>query len=442
MRYKLLGNSGLRVSELALGTMTFGDVNGDGVADRAVSRKLFDAFLEAGGNFIDTANDYTGGKSETHLGEFIASTKERDRFVIATKYSANMRPNDPNGGGNSRKSMVQSVEASLKRLQTEYIDLLWVHMWDSVTPIEEVMRGLDTLIQSGKILYIGVSDHPAWVVSQANTLAELKNWTPFVALQIEYSLIQRTPERELLPMAQEFGLTITPWSVLGAGLLAGKFSKTNFASGERQGEFERLAERRNEKKYGPRELAIADVVEEVAEANEKKFRRGCPKLGPSEGYHSIIGVSKIPQIEDSLAALGWTLTEKEMQVLDEVSDIELGFPHDFLKSQNVKKHSGAARSTRSIGFGRLLMWIRRESPGDRKGRTSRNRSPGPLWVMLLKTSTLMIEPPCCPSGEWDSRQTRLPCSPVELWNTRDRVGLILLLRGSRNFSHLCAFKLS
>jgi aryl-alcohol dehydrogenase-like predicted oxidoreductase len=171
---------------------------------------------------------------------------------------------------------------SAKKL-TQYIDLLWVYIWDSVTPIEEVMRGLDTLIQSGKILYIGVSDHPAWVVSQANTLAELKNWTPFVALWIEYSLIQRKPERELLPMAQEFGLTITPWSVLGPGLLAGKFSKTNFASGERQEEFERLAERRNEKKYGPRELAIADVVEEVAEANEKKFRRGCAKLGPSEG---------------------------------------------------------------------------------------------------------------------------------------------------------------
>jgi len=185
MRYKLLGNSGLRVSELALGTMTFGQENEDGVADKSTSRKLFHAFIEAGGNFIDTANDYTGGTSETHLGEFIASTGERDRFIVATKYTANMRPDDPNGGGNSRKSMVQSVEASLKRLQTDYIDLLWVHMWDSVTPIEEVMRGLDALIRSGKVLYIGVSDHPAWVVSQANTLAELKNWTPFIALQIE-----------------------------------------------------------------------------------------------------------------------------------------------------------------------------------------------------------------------------------------------------------------
>src|SRR5258708_31564699 len=167
MRYKLLGSSGLRVSELALGTMSFGDENGHGVADETVSRNLFDAFLEAGGNFIDTANDYTGGKSETHLGKFISSSMERDRLVIGTKYSANMRPDDPNGGGNSRKSMVHSVEASLKRLRSEYIDLLWVHMWDSVTPIEEVMHGLDALIAGGKGLYVGVSDHPAWVVAQS-----------------------------------------------------------------------------------------------------------------------------------------------------------------------------------------------------------------------------------------------------------------------------------
>ncbi|HXM26817.1 MAG TPA: aldo/keto reductase [Chthoniobacterales bacterium] len=337
MRYKLLGNSGLRVSELALGTMTFGQENEDGVADKSTSRKLFHAFIEAGGNFIDTANDYTGGTSETHLGEFIASTGERDRFIVATKYTANMRSDDPNGGGNSRKSMVQSVEASLKRLQTDYIDLLWVHMWDSVTPIEEVMRGLDALIRSGKVLYIGVSDHPAWVVSQANTLAELKNWTPFIALQIEYSLIQRTPERELLPMAQGFGLTITPWSVLGAGLLTRKFNKKNFEPREREAEFERLAERRNEKKYGPRELGIADAVAELAEVSGRSSAQVALNWVRQKGTIPIIGTSKISQIEDSLAALGWTLTEKEMQLLDEVSNIELGFPHDFFQSRNVKK---------------------------------------------------------------------------------------------------------
>jgi aryl-alcohol dehydrogenase-like predicted oxidoreductase len=337
MRYKLLGNSGLRVSELALGTMTFGDENGHGVADEKVSRELFDAFVEAGGNFIDTANDYTGGKSEAHLGKFISSSTERDRFVIATKYSANMRPDDPNSGGNSRKSMVHSVEASLKRLRSEYIDLLWVHMWDSVTPIEEVMRGLDALIRAGKVLYVGVSDHPAWVVAQANTLAALKHWTPFVALQIEYSLIQRTPERELLPMAKGFGLTITPWSVLGAGLLTGRFNTSLKQNIERSGQLNELAERRNEKKYGARELSIADAVTVMATESGRSASQISLNWVRQKGTIPIIGVSKVLQLKESLDALRWSLTEEQMQALDRISEVELGFPHDFLMSRNVKK---------------------------------------------------------------------------------------------------------
>jgi aryl-alcohol dehydrogenase-like predicted oxidoreductase len=337
MRYKLLGNSGLRVSELALGTMTFGDENGHGVADEKVSRELFDAFLEAGGNFIDTANDYTGGKSEAHLGRFISSSTERDRLVVATKYSANMRPDDPNSGGNSRKSMVHSVEASLKRLRSEYIDLLWVHMWDSVTPIEEVMRGLDALIRAGKVLYVGVSDHPAWVVAQANTLAALKHWTPFVALQIEYSLIQRTPERELLPMAKGFGLTITPWSVLGAGLLTGRFNTSPKQDIERSGQLNELAERRNEKKYGARELTIADAVTVMATESGRSASQISLNWVRQKGTIPIIGVSKVLQLKESLDALRWSLTEEQMQALDRISEVELGFPHDFLMSRNVKK---------------------------------------------------------------------------------------------------------
>jgi aryl-alcohol dehydrogenase-like predicted oxidoreductase len=289
MRYKLLGNSGLRVSELALGTMTFGDENGHGVADEKVSRELFDAFLEAGGNFIDTANDYTGGKSEAHLGKFISSSTERDRLVIATKYSANMRPDDPNSGGNSRKSMVHSVEASLKRLRSEYIDLLWVHMWDSVTPIEEVMRGLDALIRAGKILYVGVSDHPAWVVAQANTLAALKHWTPFVALQIEYSLIQRTPERELLPMAKGFGLTITPWSVLGAGLLTGRFNTSLKQNIERSGQLNELAERRNEKIWTANDDMGMGAIQALKEAG-------------LAGKVLVTGADGIPEMFDAIKA--------------------------------------------------------------------------------------------------------------------------------------------
>jgi aryl-alcohol dehydrogenase-like predicted oxidoreductase len=337
MRYKLLGNSGLRVSELALGTMSFGDENGRGVADETVSRRLFDLFREAGGNFIDTANDYTGGKSETHLGKFTSSSMERDRLVIATKYSANMRPDDPNGGGNSRKSMVSAVEASLKRLRSEYIDLLWVHMWDSVTPIEEVMHGLDALIRAGKILYVGVSDHPAWVVAQANTLAALKHWTPFVAMQIEYSLIQRTPERELLPMAKGFGLTITPWSVLGAGLLTGRFNTSLNKNPERSTELNELAERRNEKKYGPRELSIAEAVTVMATENGRSAAQIALNWVRQKGTIPIIGVSKVAQLNESLDALRWALTEDEMRSLDRISEVELGFPHDFLMSRNVKK---------------------------------------------------------------------------------------------------------
>jgi aryl-alcohol dehydrogenase-like predicted oxidoreductase len=198
MRYKLLGKSGLRVSELALGTMTFGEEWGWG-ASKEESRHIFEAYVAAGGNFIDTANRYTEGTSEKFVGEFVAP--ERDKFVVATKYTLFMRRNDPNAAGNQRKNMVQSLEASLKRLGTDYVDLYWVHAWDFMTPVEEVLRALDDMVRAGKILYVGISDTPAWVVSQANMLAELRGWTRFVGLQLPYSLIERTPERELLPMA-------------------------------------------------------------------------------------------------------------------------------------------------------------------------------------------------------------------------------------------------
>src|SRR3989304_5844190 len=196
MRYKLLGRSGLRVSDLCLGAMTFGDEWGWG-ASKEESRRMFEVFAEAGGNFIDTANYYTNGTGERFVGEFVAS--ERERFVIATKYTLNMRPDDPNGGGNHRKNLVQSLEASLARLRTDYIDLYWV--------------------RAGKALYVGISDPPAWVVARANTFADWKGWTPFVGLQIPYSLIERTPERDLLPMAEALDLAVPPWGTLGGGVL-------------------------------------------------------------------------------------------------------------------------------------------------------------------------------------------------------------------------------
>jgi len=220
MRYKLLGRTGLRVSELCLGTMTFGEEWGWG-ASREESRRMFDAFADAGGNFVDTANLYTGGTSEKFVGEFLKG--RRERFVLATKYTLNMSPDDPNGGGNHRKNLVQSLDASLKRLDTDRIDLYWVHAWDGMTPLEETMRALDDAVRAGKILYVGISDAPAWVVSRANTLAELKDWSPFAALQIQYSLADRSPERDLLPMAKALDLAVTPWGVLGGGVLSGKY---------------------------------------------------------------------------------------------------------------------------------------------------------------------------------------------------------------------------
>src|SRR6202522_1317386 len=231
MKHRLLGKSGLRISEASLGTMTFGDEWGWG-SPKAESQKVYEAYREAGGNFIDTANFYTGGTSEKFLGEFMQG--HRDSVVLATKYSNASPGNDPNAAGNHRKSMVQALEASLKRLKTDYIDLYWLHLWDQITPIEEVMRAFDDLVRQGKILYAGVSDMPAWVVAKANTLADLRGWTSFVGLQIEYSLIERTPERDLLPMAADLGLGVTAWSPLAGGILTGKQLQARGAKESRQ----------------------------------------------------------------------------------------------------------------------------------------------------------------------------------------------------------------
>src|SRR5882762_2930755 len=220
MNYRLLGKSGLRVSEFCLGTMTFGEDWGWG-SSKDDAKKIYDAFREAGGNFIDTANIYTNGSSESFLGEFLKG--HRESVVLATKYTNAAPGTDPNAAGNHRKNMVQAVEASLKRLQTDYIDLYWVHMWDQITPVEEVMRGLDDLVRAGKVLYTGISDAPAWWIAQANTLAHLRGWSSFVGLQIEYSLIERTVERELIPMAKALNIGVTAWSPLAGGVLTGKY---------------------------------------------------------------------------------------------------------------------------------------------------------------------------------------------------------------------------
>lgn len=322
MRYKLFGRSGLRVSELALGTMTFGEDWGWG-ASKEECKKIFDAYAEAGGNFIDTANRYTEGTSEKFVGDFIAA--DREHFVVATKYTLFTRRGDPNFSGNHRKNMVQALEASLKSLKTDYLDIYWVHAWDYTTPVEEVMRALDDMVRAGKVLYVGISDSPAWIVSQANTLADWRGWSRFVGLQIRYSLLDRTAERELLPMARALDLAAMPWSVLGSGVLTGKYNQAGPAKG-RAKLWGDIAER---------DLNIAQAVVDIA------AEIGCT---PSQVAMSwvrqqpgviipLIGARTLSQLEDNLGCLDVTLTEEQLAKLQEVSRIELGFPREFIESE-------------------------------------------------------------------------------------------------------------
>ncbi len=324
MRYRLLGNSGLRVSEAALGTMTFGDDWGWGAA-KDEARKVYDAFRESGGNFIDTANIYTNGTSESFLGEFMEG--HRASVVLATKYTNAMAGTDPNAAGNQRKNMVQAVEASLKRLQTEYIDLYWVHAWDQMTPVEEVMRALDDLVRHGKILYVGISDAPAWWVAQANTLARLQGWSPFIGLQIEYSLIERTVERELVPMAKALNLGLTAWSPLSNGVLTGKYhgqgsSEPGRMSGDMMKDFV-PEQHRTDRIIAAVKIVSDDVGRSMAQVALAWLRyRSVPVI-------PIIGARKLSQLQDNLASFELALTEGQVKALDEASRIELGFPHEF-----------------------------------------------------------------------------------------------------------------
>ena len=331
MRYRLLGNSGLRVSEAALGTMTFGDDWGWGSA-KDEARKVYDAFREAGGNFIDTANLYTNGTSESFLGEFMQG--HRQSVVMATKYTNAAPGTDPNAAGNQRKNMMQAVEASLKRLRTDYIDLYWVHIWDRITPVEEVMRGLDDLVRQGKVLYVGISDATAWWIAQANTLAHLRGWTPFIGLQIEYSLIERTVERELIPMAKALNLGLTAWSPLASGVLSGKYH------GQGSSEPGRLSSDMM-KGFLPEPERAGRIVAAVKTVSDQIGRSMAQIALAWLRYRSlpvipIIGARKLSQLHDNLASFEVTLSAEQLKALDETSRIELGFPHDFYAKEMVR----------------------------------------------------------------------------------------------------------
>jgi aryl-alcohol dehydrogenase-like predicted oxidoreductase len=326
MRYRLLGNSGLRVSEACLGTMTFGADWGWGAAQDE-ARKVYDAFRDAGGNFIDTANLYTNGTSESFLGEFMEG--HRQSVVLATKYTNSGPGTDPNAAGNQRKNMMQAVEASLKRLRTDYIDLYWVHIWDQMTPVEEVMRGLDDLVRQGKILYTGISDAPAWWVAQANTLASLRGWSPFVGLQIEYSLIERSVERELVPMAKALNIGITAWSPLSGGMLTGKYHGGGAAGDDAaQGRMssEMMQDFMPDKDRTDRAVAAVKAVSEQTGRSMAQVALAWLQTRPVPVI-PIIGARKLSQLEDNLASLQLELTPDQVKTLNDAGSIDLGFPY-------------------------------------------------------------------------------------------------------------------
>lgn len=342
--YVTLGRSGLRVSPFCLGAMTFGEEWGFG-SDEATSKRIIDRFIERGGNFIDTANTYNRGHSERIIGDHLGrDPAKRDRVVIATKYSANLHAGDPNGGGANRKSIVSACEESLKRMRTDYIDLYWQHWEDPFTPVEETMRALNDLVASGKVRYIGFSDTPAWKVAQAQTIAQFRGWAPLVALQIEYSLLERTVEGELIPMAMEMGLGVTPWSPLRSGVLSGKYSRDNM-NAQSGGRAAWIARNANERTF-----AVLDTLIDVARKRNTTPARAalawvCARPGVSS---PIIGARTLEQLDDNLAALELRLTDEDIATLDAASKPKLNFPADFLLNSYTASYGGMTVNGRNF----------------------------------------------------------------------------------------------
>ncbi len=320
MKYRTLGASGLRVSELILGAMTFGEQGGVG-APLPECRRMLDLYAEAGGNTIDTAINYRDGASEEFLGELLEG--RRESFVLGTKYTVSRDRADPNAAGNHRKNLRASLETSLRRLRTDYVDIYWVHMWDRGTPIEETMRALDDAVRAGKVLYVGISDAPAWVVSRANTLAQWHDWSPFIGLQVPYSLLQRDIERELLPMAESLGLGVTAWSPLAGGVLSGKYTRRGGPT---------TGGRLTAESLSARDHAIARVVQDVADdlgATPSQVAIAWT-ASRSPAIHPILGARNLDQLRDNLAAADLTLPPDSLDRLEQATGFTLGFPGDFI----------------------------------------------------------------------------------------------------------------
>jgi aryl-alcohol dehydrogenase-like predicted oxidoreductase len=330
-QFVTLGRSGLRVSPLALGTMTFGTEWGWG-SEPAVARQVFDGYIEQGGNFIDTADGYTNGKSEELLGHFIAERGLRERLVLATKFTFNADPANPNAGGNGRKNIYRALEGSLHRLKTDYIDLYWMHVWDMVTPVEEVLSTMNDLVRAGKIRHFGFSDVPAWYVARAQTLAEKEGKEQLIALQLEYSLIERNIEREHVPVAQELGIGICPWSPLAGGFLSGKYRREGH-TGRGEGrldaaKFSQLTDRFTEHNW-----RVLDALLEVAKQLDKKpVQVALNWVATQPGITStIIGASNTEQLRDNLGAIEFTIPPELRKRLDDASAIELFHPYTFFE---------------------------------------------------------------------------------------------------------------
>jgi aryl-alcohol dehydrogenase-like predicted oxidoreductase len=331
--YTTLGRSGLRVSPFSLGTMTFGTEWGWG-AEESVSRSLFDRYIEQGGNFIDTADGYTGGKSEELVGKFISERALRDRVVLATKFTFNAEPGNPNAGGNGRKNIYRALHGSLRRLKTDYIDLYWLHAWDTVTPVEEVISTLSDLVREGKIRHYGFSDTPAWYVARAQTLAEKEGKERLIALQLEYSLVERNIEREHIPAAQELGLGICPWSPLASGFLTGKY-KLQGKNGSGDGRLQKTKDSGNPTllRFNEKNWEILDVLLAVSkEIGRPPAQVALNWVVTQPGITStILGASKLTQLDDNLRAIEFSIPAELRRQLDNASAPASIHPYMFFE---------------------------------------------------------------------------------------------------------------
>jgi aryl-alcohol dehydrogenase-like predicted oxidoreductase len=324
MRYRTFGGTGLRVSEVFLGAMTFGEQGGVG-APIDESRRILDAYADAGGNVIDTAINYRGGASEEILGELLAD--RRDRFVLGSKYTVTRDRDDPNAAGNHRKNLRLSVETSLRRLRTDYLDIYWVHMWDRLTPVEETMAALDDQVRAGRVLSVGISDAPAWVAARANTLAQWRGWTPLAGLQVPYSLVQRDIERELLPMAQALGMTVAAWSPLAGGILSGKFTRPGGPGPGTRIDPASLTQRQRH---------IAETVQQVASdlgATPSQVALAWT-MTRSPAVCPIVGARRVDQLLDNLGSLEVQLPADAVKRLEAAADFDIGFPSAFIRENS------------------------------------------------------------------------------------------------------------